>query len=444
VLTGTLPLLIAALTAPSHANEGSRFGFNHPWLTPIAPPITTCTLNSYPTLAATGAGWVRPHYAGPAIWGEIESSSGYDWSEMDAVITAAHGNGFSVLATVFPYYDSDQSSCNSTLAAMSVSYDTGFFPELGDYRQAPCSPSSYEAFLGDMIERYDDDGTDDMSYLGEPVAYWEVSNEPALAMGGSQIFYYGDPASYAPLVESTWNQVSANSMSVLNGGMYAYSGTATGYWGYVLADAEPYIDVFSYHMVGGTASDPDSMVDDVVSWLTSTLTSGTPYDVWVTELEFNAAEFGHPTTPLSQTDAINHLLETYLRTFAAGAEKIFMAGPNYDQSYATCSGVGPVAGNPFALIDTSGTTTAVYTAFSTMVGQIDEFTAVSEPSTDIFEFTMSSSTVYAVLPGADASTFLTGLGYAASDKVWVTFPNGNTHHMRVDTLSTNTNTRFIQ
>lgn len=370
-------------------------------------------------------------------------------------MTTAQDNGFNILLTVFPYADWDQVSCNSTLLSLGITFDPSFMDILMNYRQNPCNSTSYGYFLGNLVERYDYDSAGDMPGLQGPIAYYEVNNEPSIqsaSTSNSEFFYYGDASQYAAQLIYSYNALNGAGVNVLNGGTYSIDSHVQTYWDDVLNaySADGYFDIFSYHKITGTDADPDSEIPAVKTFL-STYSSSyntSAYPIWETELEFSRDDYkttsGGTVTYPTADEAASIVLEVYAQTFSAGAEKIFMAGPEYDQSYDLCGIVSPSYTNPFAMIDTLGTETEVFTAFSTMVAKIDFFTAVTE-AYDVYEFTVGGNPVYLVPRSVDPTSALSSAGYSGTDTVTVTDQDGTvTTGALWDTLGTTNYVRFIE
>jgi len=154
----------------------SKFAFMHP--------------DHFEYLSDLGVYWQRPH-AGPFIWNKIEKVSGtYNWDDADFEVTRSQYYGLNILATIWPFADWDQSTCNTKLS----SKDSQRFFELGMYRGKPCDMTAYKNFVKKLVERYDGDGVDDMPNLIIPIKYWEVSNEPS--MQEDLVFFKGKSSDY--------------------------------------------------------------------------------------------------------------------------------------------------------------------------------------------------------------------------------------------------------
>lgn len=352
-------------------NLNARFGFDH------------MTDSLYAKADDLGAKWDRPHI-GPAIWGQIETSEGeYDWSDMDSTVQLSQASGMNLLFSVFPYADWDQSTCHDPLD----SSETSQFETLGDYRQQPCDMDKWVAFLALMVERYDGDGVDDMENLLYPVRFWEIANEPAVSISGDAgvSFYTGTASEYKTLLERSYNAIKTadTNAQVLHAGIFALMNTATTFWGEVfdLGGAE-FMDIANYHSI------TDHSIDAQMSLMLSFMESHSlTHDVWVTELEFSEDAWGEQTA----SSATNIVIKTYIQNFSGGSSKIFMAGPNYDLSSGNPN---KDTSNPFALLDTEGNGTALYTAMKVMIDHIDEFSSVTEVQEGTYTFVVNDEEIY--------------------------------------------------
>lgn len=429
------PSLVEAQSTPTA--EDSRFGLNHIWYNPSAPGGAYCTINNYPTYAAIGVKWVRPH-PGRAIWGLREPTDGtYVWGALDAEVLEAQNNGMRMLMTIFPYAEWDYANCG--LYGTNPNLDPTFFQDLGPKRYLYCDVGDMSDWLTDLMARYNTGSGSTVTGLGNTVQYFEISNEPSIqgALGGTEFFWEGDYEDYAQLLDETHTAIMGydSSNKVLNGGMLrhdpadsTYNGVDQ-YWSDVFRtiDSSTTIDYFSYHAVEASGAYIDANVADLSSHLVSDYgLSSTP--IWVTELEFDETEVLANSTlytrfggSLSYDEAAEHMTETYVETFAAGAEKIFLAG-HYDDSIAdssvTCVGYSPSANNDvFALLDSNTNHTANWHAFKTLIAQLDYFdsvTTISASKAWKFEFPHKND-VYVIGIGEKPSDHITA--YSAGDTI---------------------------
>jgi hypothetical protein len=233
----------------------------------------------YESLQEMGTGWERPH-PGPFYWNTIQSSQGADyyWTSVDQYVTTSQAAGQSIVATIWPYADWDQSGTYTALTDAQVAS----FPEIGSYRHHPVNTTDYTNFVKALVERYDGDRVDDMSGLTQAINLWEVANEPALT---DTIFFDGTAAEYYSLLQLTHDAVAASDSTaqIMNGGMAGASTEIQAYWQTVLdLGGSQYIDVFSFHSIS------QGMDLDFPSIKTFLSTNNMTQDVWITEVELEA------------------------------------------------------------------------------------------------------------------------------------------------------------
>jgi|GEM_PF-5017701 len=370
--------------------ENSHVGIMHP--------------DYYEALDYMNTTWERPH-PGPFYWNSVQSSAdaSYDWSTIDQYVTTSQAIAQNIMATIWPYADWDQSGTYTAL----TDEQTSSFPEIGAYRHAPVDTEAYQAFVQAMVERYDGDGIDDMPGLTQAINTWEVANEPSLE---DIIFFDGTAAEYYALLESTYTAIKAadSDAVVVNGGMAGADQTAQDYWTTVfnLGGAQ-YIDVFSFHSI---TQGMDLNLPAIQSFLSGL---GVTADVWVTEIEFEAAGFGQDS--ITTTEYANLLTQTFTAAWANGVAKTFFVGtatgPGDETSkFMSLDGLdfdrsaGLPAYSASYLQDTAN-------AIRTLTGELDFFTSASIVSearsgstiTDaVYTFTDGSKTAY-VLWGTNAS-----------------------------------------
>jgi hypothetical protein len=395
--------------------EQSHFGFNH---------MTDALLVK---ISELGGVYHRPH-PGPFIWGSVEATSDadYDWSEVDEVVSDYQDQGMLFLATVFPYADWDQSSCHDALDS-DLTSNQGFLA-LGDYRQQPCDMDAYKDFLTAMVDRYDGDGTNDMEDLVYPIRFWEITNEPAIVLseGADLAFYSGTAIEYSTLLSESADTIVAadENANVLPAGMFGIFDTATDYWTDVYAlDATSYVDFANYHSIASDSE--DAQMEDNQSFLDSISVEELS---WITELEFDESAYGS----LTIAEAAEVMVQTYVRAFATGAQKIFMAGPNYDLSTDYDGDKSNNEENDFAILDGDGAETAVYTALKEMIAQIDYFTAVQRITDELYLFTVGEESIYVSWSTGALPATLTGeviytdLAGTETTSTWSSVPLGET------------------
>jgi len=161
---------------------------------------------------------------GFANWQQIESRRGeYHWERIDRYVRTAQEKNIQVLFTVYPFTDWDQETCNMHLEWQSnklclkpnstsseCGKDWGKFGQGKDtlvlaYRFGkPCDMEAYKEFLQRLVERYDNDGIDDMSGLLYPIRHWEIGNEVDKDgfQGSAEDYFEMLKAAYATIKEA--------------------------------------------------------------------------------------------------------------------------------------------------------------------------------------------------------------------------------------------------
>jgi len=104
---------------------------------------------------------------GPLVWGDIVTTPNvpeaeWDWSEADALFTAAEAADVTVIVTLWPYALWDQASCHGDWPTL--------FSLHGDQFTAPympCDTAAYAAWVKAAAQRY-----------GDRVAAWQIMRYP--------------------------------------------------------------------------------------------------------------------------------------------------------------------------------------------------------------------------------------------------------------------------
>lgn len=259
-----------------------------------------------------GGAWARPH-PGPFAWGWIEiSKDNFDFSQTDEWVEESQKNNVTILATIWPYADWDQSGCHSTECEVS-SQDTFYPSNKGGRKEgipmsrcSPCSFDDYKSFLSRLVERYDGDGFDDMPGLEIPIKYWEVLNEPE--MDSPQLtFFKGTEEEYVNILKESNEAIKAtcSDCKVVQGGCAGTQENMLDYWDKVfdLGGAD-YIDITNIHFI--KFGDVDSL--NVAGFKELLDSKGITKPIWVTEAEYSYDE---------------QIAASVIGAFDAGADKIF-------------------------------------------------------------------------------------------------------------------------
>ena len=343
----------------------SHFAFMHP--------------EHFEEMNSLGVYWQRPH-PGPFSWGEIEKSPGnFDWEDADYEVIKSQYYGVNILATIWPFADWDQSQCNNKLSPK----DTGFFNELGAYRNKPCDINSYKNFVKKLVERYDGDGIDDMPDLIVPIKYWEVSNEPS--MQEDLVFFKGSAFDYYEILKATYEAVKEadDSAYVVSGGMAGVMNEALDFWDEVFElGGGNYFDIGNIHSI---SSDSNSLYGNEYKDFLEDNSINKSF--WTTEFELSSFAL-QGKSPSEETFA-KVIVKSYIEAFASGSEKVFYVGlehrPGDEESW---------------LIGNSNQKQTPYYTYKTMVEKIDYFNSVEKLGEGQFKFTIDSKVVY-VLWGAN-------------------------------------------
>jgi len=318
-------------------------------------------------VADVGGRWARPH-VGPFLWDSMQESSAaeIDFEQTDAIVKSSQENRVAILATLWPFAEWDQenhpdfNSCevnpNDTFLAVNFKKDDkGEGPiekdkpeELLDDLNKPgkeldfdepdpsylplhrCNPTdwgSYTSWVKSVVERYDGDGQDDMPGLKFPIKYWEVMNEPDLAMPEPEIedeqeqeslnFFAEEngPDAYAELLIKTNLAIKSTDSDalVLIAGAAGGNDRFLGFYSEVFDDPETHtaFDIGNVHCI----SNDEYQNFNVAPYQELLAEFGLDKPIWVTEAE----------SIISSDEDINatQTFESTKNAIALGAEKIF-------------------------------------------------------------------------------------------------------------------------
>jgi len=351
----------------------SHFGFMHP--------------EHFGEINELNVSWHRPH-AGPFIWGEIQKSNEeFDWEDADYEVKRSQYYGLNILATIWPFADWDQKTCNEELS----STQTKMFFELGSYRNKPCDIESYKNFVKKLVERYDGDGVDDMPDLIVPIKYWEVSNEPS--MQEELVFFTGSSSDYYDILKATYEAVKqADETSyIVSGGMAGVANDNKEFWEKVFDfGGSNYFDIGNIHSI---SSDSDSLYgEEYKEFLDDNKIEKI---FWTTEAELksNSLQGVKP----SEESYAKVIVKNYVEAFSSGSDKIFYVGlensPGDEESW---------------LIGKTGEKQEPYYAYKTMVTKLDYFDKVEKIVDGQFKFTIDTKIVYVLWGTNDINEDITG------------------------------------
>ena len=340
------------------AHMDSHFGFMHP--------------EHFSEMTELPVYWQRPH-PGPFIWQSIEKEQhNRNWKNVDDVVLKSQSYHVNILATIWPYADWDQKSCNLMLDSDRIR----FFSELGDYRNKPCDMDEYMDFVEALVERYDGDGVDDMDGLLVPIKYWEVLNEPS--MQDNLCFFSGDAKDYVPILNATYTAVKKADpiASVVMGGMAGVYEEMKAFWDQVFSlNGSAFFDIANIHSIGTNSE--DLLASDFTEYLQEKNISK-PF--WVTEAQLSMTnDKNKDENSLVSWPAT--IVKTFVQAFSNGADKIFYVG------------LEQAPGDSGSWLIKNDAKQDTFYAFQTMVNQIDYFTSVEMLTSNQYRFIIGNETV---------------------------------------------------
>ncbi|MFH1107290.1 MAG: beta-galactosidase [Candidatus Micrarchaeota archaeon] len=367
LVTTTPAPTMAPLPANIQRLVDSRFGFNN------AGGYTAGGL-TFSLAMDAGGHWDRPS-PGPFSWQKIEPVKGrYDFSSADAYVRKAGESGFTILATIWPFADWDQKSCQP-LSCMASG-----FPGLATMRCRPCDMQAYRDFLKAMVERY--------SSGPYPIRYWEILNEPS-ARGRLESFR-GTPEEYAELLKESYAVIkgACPDCKVLNGGLAGSSDAGFAFHSKVFAaGGAPAFDIGSVHSVNDAAD------GNVAAFRSFLYRENVSRPVWATELSYGSGD--NPPSNIkeyqnyfiSDDEHAQMVFKGVVRAFAAGAQKVFYSVPS-----AAADASAPLQSE--ALAKSDGARRPAFSAFRALAGKLDYFTRVNRISEGRYRFTVGNATIF--------------------------------------------------
>ena len=262
--------------------------------------------------------WIRPH-PGPFVWGWVEPSSGeHNWVTTDRWVRKWQQDRLAVLVTIWPFAEWDQNACHTDRAkAMNVPSFLSRDPGVGQRLYSPCDEEAYAPWLSAAVERYDDDGVDDMPGLQYPLRYWEILNEPEM-QGPKLTFFQEDSAAYLELLKLSYTTIKAADPNavVLLGGQAGMQPRFVAYWKPVLQGGRDFFDVGNIHSIG---SDDEFFASEYRVLLDSLGYASKPY--WITEAGVpNRSRPGE--SPPTEDDLAKMVFTSFAAAFSEGADVI--------------------------------------------------------------------------------------------------------------------------
>ncbi|MFA6296584.1 MAG: hypothetical protein WC663_04465 [Patescibacteria group bacterium] len=323
--------------------------------------------------------WLRPHI-GQAIWENIEGTKGvFTWTRMDKEVKDAQKYNLQLLVTIWPFATWDQEVCHK-----NIKNAQGFENELPLKRGAPCDYTAYNNFLTKLIERYDDDGKDDMPGLQYGVKYWEILNEPE--MKGDLVFFKGTAKEYFNLLKASYETIKkADSESfVLLGGMAGINPEMKFFWKKVFKlGGKNYFDIGNIHSISSDSEDLNAGA--YKSFLKK---NKIDKNFWITEVQISSGEIMTPDGPVirSEEDQANEIVKGYVRAYKAGARKSFYT------IYKTDSHASQDLRDSALIF--AGIKKPAYYGMKTMVKKLDGFTKAKKISASQYKFKINNKWIY--------------------------------------------------
>lgn len=352
-------------------------------------------------------------------WESIENTQGtYNWSKSDAFVKTVQQYNINLLVLVHPFTHWDQPS------KRDIDYDK------------PNDMTVFKKFIAKMVERYDNDGIDDMPGLLYPIKYYEIGNEPEGPTFGDSPGTYNDFMTTLKAARDTAKAVYPD-VKILIGGaapIYDFQGAVSNnldtFWKGALnrAIVADYFDIFNFHyFVGQYTADISDYVDYWKQLLNNYGLS--EKEIWLTETGsysgtatfYDGSVWPSQTTEYQASWWIKH--SSY--SLANGVSKLFDMYYYSDQT-------GWANAVSFVEIDKT-TKKAIYYAQKLIAEKIDAYSSVAQnayassgqnQTSGNFKFTVENKPIYILWNDQGGNATLSGLN---SDKVRIikTVPNLN-------------------
>lgn len=340
----------------------------------------------YPEMAKIGIGWIRIIWGDAAfVWGNIEKIPGtYDFSLQDEFVKEMQEYGFNILPVVWPYAQWDQNNCYNE--SCLVSEKDVFIDQLGISRCKPCDETAYLSFIKTMVERYDNDGEDDMPGLKYPIRYYEFLNEPTLNIDveekkdASEMHFKGTPGEFVELMNITYDAMKEvyPDVKVVHAGINSLEDDylTLDFWKAVYENHSKF-DVANVHSINqGSYDFFTSRFKDLLEEYYDDIPP-----IWIGEVEIGGFDAIY-----DEDKQAADLIKGYVRAFANGAEKII-----YNIWY------DPGSSKDFmraAVIRVDHTKKPLYYAFKTMINKLDYFISVKKLDEGVYKFVVNNTSVY--------------------------------------------------
>src|SRR3990172_1666015 len=291
-------------TTKSHGqpNKDLPFGFNEGYWPPPVMPLSSIEMYSK-VMAGIRVKWARIH----VIWDIVEPQKGrFDWTGYDAIVKSAEKDGINLLAVIAPIAQWDQQNYYAPGA-----YTPRTEAEIG--RKKPYDMKAYRAFVKKLVDRYNNDGIEDMPGLRHGIKYWEVMNEVE-----EPRFFDGTVMDYAEILKTTFSAIKESDKGahvLLAGIMDQIEKKANenyhSWFDNILAiGMEDYFDITNYHMYQMYFKRNSSYYK-----------SHSSKPLWITETGIPSE--GNLPYKLSEAIQAQEVIKRSVLGIASGAEKVF-------------------------------------------------------------------------------------------------------------------------
>jgi len=283
-----------------------------------------------------------------------------------------------------------------------------------------------------LVERYDNDGENDMPGLIYPIKVYEICNE-VLLLG------------YPPPIGDDWHgftyemyleylQKSYQALKEADPDAQLACGAVVGpgnlTFDYVIDHGgSNYFDIFSYH-----AYEEYLQVDDLISYLENKgigPSSANPKPIWLTESQFTGM-LEEPPLDITQEEAARRMVRSYVYAFAKGFTKLTPSELTEMPSWPEDSGLAWST-----LIDRNGNKRPSYYAYRTLAAKLDYFTSVQELAQYQYKFIVDNKPVYVLWGTGSLPSEITGT-------VKMTDISGNEQEKQASQITLGDNPIFIE
>lgn len=304
-------LQMAAIAGENQTGLNSPFGYH-----PASVREFGYADNGFKDALNIGVRWHRGELY--AMWFMIQkdlNSDAYDFSPLDGQFGQVPP-GIHILANIAPQSFFDEGRC---LPGSWLPTDVG----------------KYQAFVRAIVERYDGDGAHDMPGLINPIHYWQVGNEPNMAIGNTPL-----RKDFAELQRITYEAIKAadpRAKVLLAGVGGPPENFIEGFDAVFVPILEKlqgrFVDVFDLHWYGRADGDyrlrDKRTGEDVLEHVRMKLkASGFPSDlpIWFTEMGTYSGKPPGPIFPLqTERQQAADCLKRYIYPLSRGVEKVFLA-----------------------------------------------------------------------------------------------------------------------